>query len=305
MSKFILMCGIPGSGKSTYAERLAAEENFVVHSSDKIREELGDINDQSRNEEVFKLLHKRIKTDLSNGKNVCYDATNLNRRKRMAFLREIRKIPCKKICVLVATPIEVCLALNFSRDRQVPEEVMSRMYKNFQMPSTSEGFNKVIIHYEKEEWKNYYGDIEEYVESLTNFEQENSHHTLTLGNHMIGAANYLCGTKGLGVSIDTIYATYSHDIGKPDVKSFINSKGEVTPEAHYYSHHNCGSYKSLFFRYPKCVNKEYVALLIEHHMKPLMEWKQSEKVKGKDTKMFEEQFINDVMLLHEADVYAH
>lgn len=305
MNKFVMLVGLPGSGKSTYADRLATEENFVVHSSDKIRAELGDVNDQSKNEEVFTILHQRIKNSLNNMDNVLYDATNLNRCRRMAFLRELKNIPCRKICVLVAAPWEVCLAQNSARDRQVPEEVMNRMYKSFQMPSVYEGFDEVVVHYEKEEWKSYYGLVEDYVDSLVNFEQENSHHTLTLGYHMIGAVNYLAETKSSECSLDVLYTTYSHDIGKPDVKSYVNGKGETTSEAHYYSHHNCGSYKSLFFKYPKCINKEYVALLIEHHMKPMLEWKQSEKTREKDLKMFGQQFIDDVMLLHTADRYAH
>lgn len=305
MNKLVVMCGLPGSGKSMYADRLVAKDNFIAHSSDKIREELGDINDQSKNEEVFKLLHKRIKDDLNSGKNVCMDATNLNRKKRVAFIKELKNIPCKKICVLVTTPWEVCLAQNLYRDRKVPVDVMERMIRNFQMPSTYEGFDEVIVHYEKEEWKTCYGDILDFVRSLCDYEQDNSHHTLSLGNHMIGAAEYLLSTKGLGVPINVFYATVSHDIGKPSVKSFVNSKGETTPEAHYYSHHNCGAYKSLFFDYPDRSNKEYIALLIEHHMKPMLEWKQSEKTKEKDLKMFGQQFINDVMVLHEADVFAH
>ena len=76
MAKFIMLAGLPGSGKSTYAEELVRKEGFVVHSSDKIREELGDVNDQSKNEQVFTILHKRIKEDLRSGKNVIYDATN-------------------------------------------------------------------------------------------------------------------------------------------------------------------------------------------------------------------------------------
>ena len=49
MANMIMMCGLPGSGKSTYAEKLE-EEGYIIHSSDKIREELGDVNDQSKNE---------------------------------------------------------------------------------------------------------------------------------------------------------------------------------------------------------------------------------------------------------------
>lgn len=59
---FVMMVGLPGSGKSTYAKELADEMRAVICSSDAIREELrGDENSQDKNEEVFKILHSRIK----------------------------------------------------------------------------------------------------------------------------------------------------------------------------------------------------------------------------------------------------
>lgn len=304
MTEMIMMCGIPGSGKTMYAEQLAKEKNYIVHSSDKIREELGDINDQSKNVEVFETLHKRFKNDLQNGESVVYDATNLNRKRRVAFLKELKNIPCKKICVLAAAPWEVCLAQNFARERHVPEEVMIKMYKNFQMPSVYEGFDEVIVHYEKEEWKSYYGDVVKYVNSLCDFNQDNHHHKLYLGTHMQSAMGYIINNHGI-VRYDLCMAALSHDIGKPCTKSFKDGKGNITEDAHYYNHHNAGSYKSLFFEYPDYANKEYIALLIELHMRPYMEWKQSAKAKEKDLQLFGEKIINEVELLHEADKFAH
>ena len=61
MTKFIMLVGLPASGKSTYAERLK-EKGYHIHSSDKIREELtGDVNSQDKNIDVFAELHKRVK----------------------------------------------------------------------------------------------------------------------------------------------------------------------------------------------------------------------------------------------------
>lgn len=304
MNSLYLMCGLPGSGKSTYAEMLEKEKNCIIHSSDKIREELGDVNDQSKNTEVFEILHKRIKNDLQNGKSVCYDATSLNRRRRVHFLREIKNIPCKKICVLVATPYEECLKQNMSRSRQVPVEVMDRMYKSFQMPCIYEGWDEVIVHYPKEEWKEYYGEIETHVKSLYDFNQDNSHHTVSLGDHMVYTMDNIMHMNKPPVGADAIYAALSHDIGKQFTKSFYNNKGEIDTEAHYFNHHNVGCYRSLFFKYPQYNNKEYIALLIELHMKPHMEWKQSEKAKEKDRRLFGDQVIEDVMMLYMADVNA-
>ena len=64
--KFIMMVGLPASGKSTYALELADTYNANIHASDSISEELsGDINNQDINDIVFKTLHNRIKKDLS------------------------------------------------------------------------------------------------------------------------------------------------------------------------------------------------------------------------------------------------
>ena len=95
---FIMMVGLPGSGKSTHAEELSKRLDAVIHSSDALREELtGDINNQNNNELVFQTLHKRIKEDLINGKNCIYDACQVKRKDRMSFLQQLNKIPCRKI----------------------------------------------------------------------------------------------------------------------------------------------------------------------------------------------------------------
>ena len=267
---------------------------------------MGDVNDQSKNKDVFVILHKRIKEDLKEGKNVVYDATNLSRNRRMVFIRELKNIPCKKECVLIATPYEMCMAQNCQRERKVPLEVIFNMLKSFQIPSIYEGYDSVKIYYPKEEWKTYYGNIREYITSLLDYDQENSHHKLTLGEHMIKAADFLL-IKNRLVRCDTYFATLSHDIGKPTVKSFFNSKGELDKDAHYYNHHYVGAYRCLFIDYSGTegkFNKENISLLIEHHMKLDMAWKQSEKAKEKDRKLFGDQFIKDVELIHEADVNA-
>ena len=44
--KFIMMCGLVASGKSTKAKELAKEYNATIYSSDALREEMfGDVND--------------------------------------------------------------------------------------------------------------------------------------------------------------------------------------------------------------------------------------------------------------------
>ena len=52
MSSFVMMIGLPGSGKDYFIENMLSE--YVVCSSDKIREEwYGDENIQGDNEKIF------------------------------------------------------------------------------------------------------------------------------------------------------------------------------------------------------------------------------------------------------------
>lgn len=307
---FYMVCGMPGCGKSYWAETHKDALNAVIHSSDSIRGELsGDENDQSKNELVFKILHQRIKDDLRAGKNVIYDATSLNRKRRIHFLKnELNGIPCEKICVLFATPYEICLANNFTRERQVPEEVMVRMYKGFETPTILEGFNKIdIVWWSYENMLGFEYDICADIEKWKNISHDNPHHSFSIGNHMIEACDYI---KSKTNDTRLITAALLHDCGKPETKAFVDSKGNPTDIAHYYEHHNISSFKCLFYirrMHPEWNDKDilYVSLLINLHMRHHLSYKQSEKAKEKDRRLFGDKVIQDLELLYEADLAGH
>ena len=298
---FTMVVGLVGSGKSTYAKQLAEETNAIICSSDAIREELcGDENSQDNNNEVFKILHSRIKENLKNGKNVIYDATNINSKRRRAFLSELRRIPCVKKCVIMAAPFEMCCIQNRSRDRVVPYEVIERMYKNWNTPYWFEGWNEIEIKYPDDfEINNVIGI---WISDHMDYDQDNPHHSCTLGQH--------CNLVGQALKDDMLLhcAGLLHDCGKPFTKSFVNSKGEETDIAHYYQHHCCGGYDSLFFRYPDEVDRLDVSVLINLHMMPYF-WEKDkehgEKTRQKYQKIWGDELYNNVIKLHEADKNAH
>ena len=124
LPKCIVMVGVAASGKSYYANKIAEKENGVVFSSDALRGELyGDENDQSHNNEVFSELHRRIRNHLREGKVAIYDATNLSMKRRMAFLQELKRIPCEKEAVVVLASRDKCIEQNDARERKVPHSV--------------------------------------------------------------------------------------------------------------------------------------------------------------------------------------
>ena len=78
----IVMCGAPGSGKSTVAEAVAEDFGFVIVCPDDIREELfGDASDQSQGWRVFQIAYERMRDGLltDDVSGVIFDATNCKR----------------------------------------------------------------------------------------------------------------------------------------------------------------------------------------------------------------------------------
>ena len=299
MTEFIMLVGLPGSGKSTCAEKLK-KEGYMIHSSDAIREELtGDINSQDNNPEVFGVLHKRIKEDLKNGYSCIYDATNMSRKRRKAFLDEISKVNCRKICVLFVIPVELCKERNERRERKIPDEVYDRMLKAFFVPAYYEGWDEIGIVTVR---RNPYPFV---YESMIGFSQDNSHHSLDLFDHCFKAYKY---AHEKNFPLEVQYAAKYHDCGKMYTKTFIDTKGNKTEEAHYYGHENVGAYDSLFLDLWKDETEENdfilsVADMIQLHMK-LYSNPESEKYKRKLQNRIGEEKYKLLTLLQEADMSA-
>ena len=145
MAKVYVMCGLPGSGKTTIARHIAADLDAVVISSDSIREELyGDESVQGNPSVVFNTLYNRAHAAIDDNLSVILDATNVKKRDRARVFQEF---PDNEIAAFVInTPVEVCKQRNEERERVVPEYVIDRMAKSFEMPTHEEGFVKIYQH---------------------------------------------------------------------------------------------------------------------------------------------------------------
>jgi len=241
MTKFILMVGLPGSGKSTLAQELAKSYSAKIHSSDDIREELGDVNDQTKNQVVFDIMQSRAIKDLKSDVNVIYDATNLSVKNRKKILALIPNSVFKTAIVTYAG-VRECIKRQSQRGRKVPTEVILKMYRNFELPTEFEGFDLVeLVNTGTIDLKETKERIENLREACYLLKHDNPYHTLTVGDHMDKAHNEYF--KSGVYSTDVLTALYYHDIGKFFTKTFKNSKGEITDIAHFYGHENVSTYE--------------------------------------------------------------
>lgn len=304
MVTFTMMVGLPGSGKSFWAERHAEQYGAVVISSDAIRKELyGDEAVQDNPEKVFHILHDRVFTNLRNGKNVIYDATNLSMKRRRGFLRQLSSavnIPICKICVFMATPIDRCIARDSARDRMVGKSVIHRMACSFQVPYYNEGWDSIVV-------DEYYASkvyMNEELDKAADFDQKNHHHSLTLGKHIAVAAKHVIDAHG---SFEAVIAADHHDVGKLYVQT-TDEEGEC----HYKGHDNYGAYLYLTSDHASVLSRHYgwnktlyVAALINWHMLPYQLKTRSELRRWAVQHGFTEEFSNDLWVLHQADREAH
>ena len=308
MGIFYMLVGAPRSGKSTWAKRLAKEaerydkEVYIV-SSDSIREELyGDESIQGDSSEVFALAHKRIMNALrANYDFVVFDATNIKRKNRLSLMKKIWEFECEKHCMVFAEPYHILINRSRLAHRFVPEAVIWNMIKNFEVPLYSEGYDKITL------FNDNTINVDEYVEYMRGFDQQNSHHSMSLFDHCFAAGRYIADkTEDCTKNEYALCATSAllHDIGKVFTKTHQNMKGEDTEEAHYYNHQNVGAYLALLFKTDWAEEERlFIARLICYHMQPY--FNKTEKARDKWKNIWGEELNYFIMLLHEADVQAH
>lgn len=136
MSKLLLLCGIPGSGKSTWASKFIAENDAVLVSRDSIRFSLLKEGEDyfSHEKEVTEIFYKMVYNLLNIGKfdYVLADATHNNPRSRSNALKEIGAHLIEGVEIIPVyfnVPVEVCKERNSLREgrTRVPDEVIDRM----------------------------------------------------------------------------------------------------------------------------------------------------------------------------------
>ena len=127
------MCGIPGSGKSTFSRSLAQEKQLERFSFD-------EMNYYS----VNKFIHSSLK-NVHDGKSIVIDSTNIYRNDREKILRDVQDVNCKKVLVYMNTPLKECLYRNAHREARLPDHIVNRLHTELQKPTFDEGWDEMII----------------------------------------------------------------------------------------------------------------------------------------------------------------
>ena len=133
-----LLCGIPGSGKTTWAKNRIEKYDGIHISRDEVRFSMVKTDEEyfSKEDEVFVEFIRRIQYaifDKDGPKDIYIVATHINRRSREKVLGRLNISHCKLYIVFFETSLETAIKRNEMREGRsvVPRGVIRRMY--FQM----------------------------------------------------------------------------------------------------------------------------------------------------------------------------
>jgi predicted kinase len=141
--KIIITVGLPGSGKSTYLQRLGV----TPLSSDSIRLLLADdATDQTIHSRVFATIRYLLRHRLAIGRPVTYiDATHLTVEERRPYVDIARWYGCELEALFFDVPLEICRERNRLRNRMVPDEALEMMAAKLMAPQIEEGFTRITV----------------------------------------------------------------------------------------------------------------------------------------------------------------
>lgn len=152
--RLILLIGLPGSGKSTWAAQLQHHSpKHRIISTDRIRADFfGDAAIQGAWAIVWQaVLHQlqQAVVQIHQGtlQAAVYDATNAQRRQRRRVITAAHQAGFTEVVGLwLDTPLGVCLERNRQRQRQVPVEIIDTMARQLQgaPPHVQEGLDLLI-----------------------------------------------------------------------------------------------------------------------------------------------------------------
>lgn len=130
--ELVVMVGVSGSGKSTYAKK--HYHTHVIHSLD-------DISEKDR-----KIWLNKIEQSLKKGESVVADDENVSKTRRKKLIDLARKYNVRVIAVYLNYPLEKILEQNQKREglAKVSEQHISEMHRAMRPKLNDEGFDDVI-----------------------------------------------------------------------------------------------------------------------------------------------------------------
>lgn len=139
MQTLYILSGTPGSGKTTKAKELAETLNANLHIFDL----LPGAHHPDKYLAVRKQMWNDISQELADGFSIVCDDVHHSIEWRKELLSNITT-PCKKVLVVMTTPLEECLERNRNREARLPDFVVIDLHSKYEVPTLNEGWDEII-----------------------------------------------------------------------------------------------------------------------------------------------------------------
>lgn len=133
---FLIVLSSPSGSGKTYLAKILAERYRAEYLS------FDDMKLRSHSDMTVKITQY-----LNEGKNVIADSLYDRVTQREELLQAVSKYSCRKVLYHLTTSLEECLLRNARREgkARLPDWVIESIYKTFENPTLSEGWDEIII----------------------------------------------------------------------------------------------------------------------------------------------------------------
>lgn len=139
MSMLVLLCGIPGSTKTTFRNMTFADTSVVC--MDELRARVaGDAGIQDSDDVVARLQNMIVRERMKNGLLTVVDATNARHAYREPMLLAARQFKRPVVAVVFDYPVDECMTRIEGRDRKVPRDIVEAIHRDLHA-----SFEKLIL----------------------------------------------------------------------------------------------------------------------------------------------------------------
>lgn len=154
--EIILVCGLPGSGKSHFARAHFLQSGRKRVNRKEIRRLLFEMThfgqkwtekDFAASDEflVKHVERKIVEHLLQNHQKLLVDNTSVSREARKSYLTIAHQMGRSIGAIFLDTPVRLCMERNRSREDSLPEMIISQLAAEKELPEASEGYREVLV----------------------------------------------------------------------------------------------------------------------------------------------------------------
>lgn len=148
--KFIMLMGLPGTGKSTLRSEYGAEyvhlstDDYIEESAKKAGKTYDEMF-QSAIKEATSVINLAFEAAIGDNKSVVWDQTNLSKKKRKKVFDRVPNHYRKVLVMLTCDEATRQKRLKDREGKTIPVSIDKSMQDSIEYPTTDEGWDRVVV----------------------------------------------------------------------------------------------------------------------------------------------------------------